>query len=324
MSDELRDAIERVRGWVQAEARRDVSGLVWWDPTGHQDVVTSVDLRTLLSAAERLEEVERERDGLRDELALERNTYRSEAVEVLKAAHRHHEENNGASARHLARALGAWDNAGRPGLPTCELRSHGRAEQGSASTTHEERCGWCMGKAEESKRQGVNGPDDFHCRRCWKTWEPASAEQLAEFHRPLTVPTTHPACTCGSGAHPRKCKAHPWTYEQHVLRLNCEGLADSVDELCKRLGVDLDEEPTDTPGVLPAPERTPAQGDLAALVQILQRRGLGDVLEEWTGTDTPGVDWGRVASQGGTTANGWRRVIVRMMQEYHRQTRGDQ
>lgn len=27
-------------------------------------------------------------------------------------------------------------------------------------------------------------------------------------------------CTCGSGAHPRKCELHPGAYEEHIAALN--------------------------------------------------------------------------------------------------------
>lgn len=29
-----------------------------------------------------------------------------------------------------------------------------------------------------------------------------------------------PACTCGSGAHPRHCSAHPWAFGEHVAEVN--------------------------------------------------------------------------------------------------------
>lgn len=29
-------------------------------------------------------------------------------------------------------------------------------------------------------------------------------------------------CTCGSGAHPRRCKLHPDEYDRHVAELNAE------------------------------------------------------------------------------------------------------
>ena len=29
-------------------------------------------------------------------------------------------------------------------------------------------------------------------------------------------------CTCGSGAHPRRCKKHPDAYEKHCEELNAE------------------------------------------------------------------------------------------------------
>ena len=28
-------------------------------------------------------------------------------------------------------------------------------------------------------------------------------------------------CTCGSGAHPRRCEKHPWAMRVHAARLNC-------------------------------------------------------------------------------------------------------
>ena len=29
-------------------------------------------------------------------------------------------------------------------------------------------------------------------------------------------------CTCGSGAHPRRCAAHPDEYDRHISELECD------------------------------------------------------------------------------------------------------
>lgn len=44
-----------------------------------------------------------------------------------------------------------------------------------------------------------------------------------------------PRCTCGSGGHPRKCKVHPWAYQQHIMDMNHDGLYDQVQELEERI-----------------------------------------------------------------------------------------
>lgn len=42
-------------------------------------------------------------------------------------------------------------------------------------------------------------------------------------------------CYCGSGMHPRRCKKHPWAYQQHIFELNYGILSDNVDELEERI-----------------------------------------------------------------------------------------
>lgn len=42
-------------------------------------------------------------------------------------------------------------------------------------------------------------------------------------------------CTCGSGAHPRRCKKHPWAYQQHIFELNKDTMFDEIEELKDRL-----------------------------------------------------------------------------------------
>lgn len=37
-------------------------------------------------------------------------------------------------------------------------------------------------------------------------------------------------CTCGSGAHPRRCTVHPDVYEEHIKELNEENETDWGDE----------------------------------------------------------------------------------------------
>lgn len=32
-------------------------------------------------------------------------------------------------------------------------------------------------------------------------------------------------CTCGSGAHPRRCRVHPDAYDEHVREINAEWAA---------------------------------------------------------------------------------------------------
>lgn len=39
---------------------------------------------------------------------------------------------------------------------------------------------------------------------------------------PATAGEATPACTCGSGAHPRRCAAHPDAYDRHVAEINAE------------------------------------------------------------------------------------------------------
>ena len=45
----------------------------------------------------------------------------------------------------------------------------------------------------------------------------------------------HPKCTCGSGGHPRRCRLHPWTYQQHISELNHDNLYDEVQELIEKV-----------------------------------------------------------------------------------------
>lgn len=42
-------------------------------------------------------------------------------------------------------------------------------------------------------------------------------------------------CTCGSGAHPRRCLRHPQGFDLHVAQLNYEGAQDTIQELQKEL-----------------------------------------------------------------------------------------
>lgn len=42
-------------------------------------------------------------------------------------------------------------------------------------------------------------------------------------------------CTCGSGAHPRRCETHPWAYEAHCLNLSHDSMGDDIAEVTKRL-----------------------------------------------------------------------------------------
>lgn len=50
------------------------------------------------------------------------------------------------------------------------------------------------------------------------------------------VPETHTTehepfwdhCTCGSGAHPRRCLLHPGEYEKHIAELNLEAEIDNA------------------------------------------------------------------------------------------------
>lgn len=42
-------------------------------------------------------------------------------------------------------------------------------------------------------------------------------------------------CTCGSGAHPRRCEKHPWGYDMHRHDLNLDTTNDNLDELTKRV-----------------------------------------------------------------------------------------
>lgn len=36
----------------------------------------------------------------------------------------------------------------------------------------------------------------------------------------IEIPLSKDTCTCGSGAHPRKCKKHPYGWDIHVAYLN--------------------------------------------------------------------------------------------------------
>lgn len=45
------------------------------------------------------------------------------------------------------------------------------------------------------------------------------------------------ACTCGSGAHPRRCKRHPWAYRQHCDRMDHDTLLDTIEELESRIAI---------------------------------------------------------------------------------------
>ena len=56
-----------------------------------------------------------------------------------------------------------------------------------------------------------------------------------ETHRFRHIPDWE-HCTCGSGAHPRRCELHPEAYQQHVEELNA--LADA-DERLDRLASNL-------------------------------------------------------------------------------------
>lgn len=42
-------------------------------------------------------------------------------------------------------------------------------------------------------------------------------------------------CTCGSGAHPRRCKKHPWRFDTHVISLNADLRSEMMDEAIERI-----------------------------------------------------------------------------------------
>lgn len=42
-------------------------------------------------------------------------------------------------------------------------------------------------------------------------------------------------CTCGSGGHPRRCRIHPWAFQQHVFELNHDIVRDDTDDLIIRV-----------------------------------------------------------------------------------------
>jgi len=42
--------------------------------------------------------------------------------------------------------------------------------------------------------------------------------------------TKEPGCTCGSGAHPRRCALHPQAYDAHVAGLNASPSSDAAKE----------------------------------------------------------------------------------------------
>lgn len=43
------------------------------------------------------------------------------------------------------------------------------------------------------------------------------------------------SCSCGSGAHPRRCWRHPWAYKLHVDEMNNDTLHSAIDDLEDRL-----------------------------------------------------------------------------------------
>ena len=44
------------------------------------------------------------------------------------------------------------------------------------------------------------------------------------------APARFRVCTCGSGAHPRRCAEHPDRYDAHVAELNAESEEEPADE----------------------------------------------------------------------------------------------
>jgi len=61
---------------------------------------------------------------------------------------------------------------------------------------------------------------------------PLLAEWLAAQTEPAPI-----ACTCGSGAHPRPCDAHPDRYAAHCAELSADAAQDAYDQLIEALDV---------------------------------------------------------------------------------------
>jgi DNA gyrase/topoisomerase IV subunit A len=58
--------------------------------------------------------------------------------------------------------------------------------------------------------------------------------RAAALEKELADAKTRPPCTCGSGAHPRRCLSHPQGYDLHVATLNYENAKEELLESERR------------------------------------------------------------------------------------------
>lgn len=80
---------------------------------------------------------------------------------------------------------------------------------------------------------GCRDCDAITSGRCWKHAQ-FTTTTAAEGPTVATVCPRcgYPSCTCGSGAHPRRCTLHPDTFAVHVEMLNREAAIDDLLDDC--------------------------------------------------------------------------------------------
>ena len=89
------------------------------------------------------------------------------------------------------------------------------------------------------------------------------------------IPASHPlchgvaptweVCTCGSGAHPRRCELHPKAFAEHVDHLNALGLLDAAEDDMRAAGLVFQAEQLKKLGDRPRPWVSVAEAHVAIL-----------------------------------------------------------
>ncbi len=73
--------------------------------------------------------------------------------------------------------------------------------------------------------------DGYRMAMCHQVGHPLFRHEFEPFFGASSSPVVERACTCGSGAHPRRCSVHPWGFQLHCLELSVDALRGDVDAL---------------------------------------------------------------------------------------------